>query len=305
MNNKIQILFSLVALFTMIAITSPAVFAQNLLSGSDMESGDDWTIVELNSATETTVEFGYTGDTPSAGEGGALRLMVTVEQDQMSNVAIYQQVTLVGGETYQVDGAFRDIAGLEQFWAELIVSDEAPVEGEDIGGNLRGMNAWDGCADGVDGTFLEDGCTGEDDGQITIEGEGEVTMYFILKVGMGSWDGLVSNSYEVTIDDLSLTNVGTVSTETETRVLDFALKQNYPNPFNPTTTINYQLAETSIVTLDVFNIMGQHIATLVNTSQSAGSHSVQFDASNLASGLYMYQLRAGDFVQTRKMHLIK
>jgi hypothetical protein len=85
----------------------------------------------------------------------------------------------------------------------------------------------------------------------------------------------------------------------------FLLNQNYPNPFNPSTTIRYGLPERSHVTLTVFNTLGQAVATLVEGEMDAGYHEVTLHASHLASGVYLYQLRAGAFVQTRKLVILR
>jgi hypothetical protein len=85
----------------------------------------------------------------------------------------------------------------------------------------------------------------------------------------------------------------------------YQLDQNYPNPFNPTTQIKYTLAEKSNVTLKVFDMLGREVTTLVNGTQSAGTHSIDFNASNLASGLYIYKIQAGNFTQSKKMMLLK
>jgi hypothetical protein len=85
----------------------------------------------------------------------------------------------------------------------------------------------------------------------------------------------------------------------------FALYQNYPNPFNPTTTIRYLLPSRVHVTLSVFNTLGQQIATLLNETEDAGYHDVRFDGSGLASGVYFYRLHARDFVQTKKVVILR
>ncbi len=87
---------------------------------------------------------------------------------------------------------------------------------------------------------------------------------------------------------------------------DFTLSQNYPNPFNPSTTLQFSLPEASQVRLEIFNLLGQKVSTLVAGDKlQAGWHSVQFDASNLSSGVYIYRIQAGEFVQTKRMLLIK
>jgi hypothetical protein len=85
----------------------------------------------------------------------------------------------------------------------------------------------------------------------------------------------------------------------------FVLSQNYPNPFNPSTVIKYQLTNTGLVTLKVYNVIGQEVATLVNSVLTAGSHEAKFDASRLSSGVYFYTLRSGSFAETKKMVLMK
>jgi hypothetical protein len=85
----------------------------------------------------------------------------------------------------------------------------------------------------------------------------------------------------------------------------FALFQNYPNPFNPSTRIEFQVPTFGFVNLKVFDILGREVATLVNENLQAGNYKMNFDASGLSSGVYLYRMQAGDFVQTRRMMVIK
>jgi hypothetical protein len=104
---------------------------------------------------------------------------------------------------------------------------------------------------------------------------------------------------------------GTFSYSNEVKVdvaaspIQFELAQNYPNPFNPSTTVKFSIPQSSNVILKVFNALGQEVATLVDQNMEAGSHTINFDASQLKSGIYFYRLEAGTFNEVRKMTLIK
>ena len=128
----------------------------------------------------------------------------------------------------------------------------------------------------------------------------------------------LDSTYKVVITSISNTNVSGVSTSTFTisssvtgvkeinnTVKSYELFQNYPNPFNPTTAISYQLSENSHVTLKVYDILGNLVQSLVSENQKQGEYSVRFNGSNLASGIYFYQLKTDTYVSVKKMVLLK
>ncbi|MDO8549419.1 MAG: T9SS type A sorting domain-containing protein, partial [Ignavibacteria bacterium] len=86
---------------------------------------------------------------------------------------------------------------------------------------------------------------------------------------------------------------------------EFSISQNYPNPFNPTTKINFSVPRNSLVTLKVYDVLGKEVATLVNGEMNSGNYEVDFNAANLASGLYIYKIQAGSFSSSMKMMLLK
>jgi len=117
----------------------------------------------------------------------------------------------------------------------------------------------------------------------------------------------VDEGNDGTIDD-TLYIENTVDVEDQGTLLSpnsYNLAQNYPNPFNPTTTIQYSIPQHSNVTLKVYDILGNEVATLVNEEKGRGVYSVSFDASQLSSGIYLYRLQAGSFIETKKMILLR
>jgi hypothetical protein len=105
--------------------------------------------------------------------------------------------------------------------------------------------------------------------------------------------------------DATSTILKEIEVEVENAPLSFELAQNYPNPFNPSTTISWQTPVGSMQTLKVYDILGNEVATLVNEFMEAGQHEVEFEATNLASGVYVYRLQTATFTDTKKMMLLR
>ena len=125
-----------------------------------------------------------------------------------------------------------------------------------------------------------------------------IAFYFI------SSDSEVDNGWY--IDDIRIEGIITEIEENQNEIPnEYNLSQNYPNPFNPSTTIKYQIQDISFVTIKVYDVLGNEIATLVNEEKPAGSYEVEFDATQLSSGIYFYRLQANEFTQIKKMILLK
>ena len=124
-------------------------------------------------------------------------------------------------------------------------------------------------------------------------------------------DNSARNGYKYKYRLKQIDNNGDYKYSSEIEVLanlapaNYALSQNYPNPFNPATTINYQLAESGKVLLTVYDVLGNEVSTLVDGNKAAGRYSVKFNASNLSSGIYIYELKINKFVSRNKMLLLK
>lgn len=145
------------------------------------------------------------------------------------------------------------------------------------------------------------------------------TYYNSSNSPLPEYDGTTQLVYDIQVDENNnkyfLTLFGGVYIYNESVINDresedaipnkFKLSQNYPNPFNPSTTISYSIPEASKVSLKVYDILGKEVAELINTEKPAGTYDVNFDAYNLSSGVYFYTIKAGKFIQTKKMVLMR
>lgn len=112
--------------------------------------------------------------------------------------------------------------------------------------------------------------------------------------------GLPYTGYELWKIGYSATSI-----DSESKNIDFRLNQNYPNPFNPSTTITYSISEQANVSLKIFDVLGEEVKVLLNERKPKGSYQIEFDASTLPSGIYFYRLQSGDYLETKKLVLIK
>ncbi len=102
-----------------------------------------------------------------------------------------------------------------------------------------------------------------------------------------------------------LSSLTTGIEEIKATPVEYALNQNYPNPYNPSTEISFSLAQSSFVNMEIYNSLGQKVATLLNKRINPGQHKVKFNASNLSNGIYYYKLTAGQFQSVKKMILLQ
>jgi M6 family metalloprotease-like protein len=132
---------------------------------------------------------------------------------------------------------------------------------------------------------------------------------FLSDSGLGKISTLNNINTKLTLGESSggkINLFGKVGSSSNSNLPErFELLQNYPNPFNPTTRIKYSVVENSLVTLKVYDVLGREIATLINEQHQPGSYEIKWDASNISSGIYFYQLKTRDYVETKKMLLLK
>ena len=126
-----------------------------------------------------------------------------------------------------------------------------------------------------------------------------------LSFNSSTGDVVQDFTHNTNFTDIQWPNPSAVEDDELAALIDYKLFQNYPNPFNPSTKIGFYLLDRNFVTLKIYNILGSEIATLVNEDLNAGYHEVDFEASEINSGVYFYTISSANFTSTRKMMLVK
>jgi hypothetical protein len=191
--------------------------------------------------------------------------------------------------------------------------DNARAIAIDNSGNVYVTGESYGAGPGVDWDYatIKYSSTGVEEWVVRYDGpaHGEDKAVSIAVDGSGNVYVMGSSKGDGTSDDFTTIKYSqTTGIETTSQIIPdkFILHQNYPNPFNPITAISYQLPAFSKVELSIYNLLGEKIATLVSAKQPAGKYEVQWDASAMASGVYLYKLSTDQgFMQTRKLVLLK
>ena len=246
-----------------------------LAGGYCSDSG--FAVIKFNSNGSIDNTFGVLGAATtniSGSDGtGDVALSMAVGSDGQIALAGHSSMSGNGGDVFAV-ACFDSNGFLEKNFA---------TNGSTIANIIGG----DGSDDKANAVAIQS------DGKIVAAGYSEGTPPYLGSIG---WAFALARF---------LPGIPTAVAAGQTIQNKYALYQNYPNPFNPSTVISYQLSTSSNVTLKVYDILGREIKTLVNQRQNAGAYHVPFDASRLSSGVYFYKLEAGNFVETKKLVLLK
>lgn len=224
---------------------------------------------------------GYTSPYPSNGDVGLAKL------DSAGNL---QWVKKVGGTNREYGGSI--INTMDGGFAILTTSKSFGLGNDDMY-FVKFDSDWNTCGNTNNMTFMSNS-----NGNITTEN----SIIYSTTVSTFSYPILINSAGTVVTNICS--SIGIINQENNTPKR-YELSQNYPNPFNPSTNIKYQITNSNLVTLKIFDILGKEVATLVNEKQSPGTYEATWNASNYPSGVYFYKIQADDFSETRKMILLK
>jgi len=268
-------------------------------------------VSSLNEATEDFIEDGLT----VKAQNGFDNMAIHSPHDYSNNrnyIAMLRVPIIVKSEDAFMK--YEDIAIVEPGDPGTVYGDESFWDYVVVEGTVDGIN-WVPLADGYDCRYngvWNSAYTGGQNGNPNMYVQHEINLLDTFEAGDKILvrfrlfaDGFVTG-WGWSIDNLEIQGVISSQDKVAEGVpTDYTLSQNYPNPFNPATTIHFALPSDSKVTLKVFDSIGQEVATIVNSGLKAGYHTFNWDASRFASGVYIYRIVADNFVQSRKMMLLK
>jgi len=249
-----------------------AVSSQDLVTGGDMESDADWSILDLGAGDGHTETFGYAVDLPTGGSGGCLRCEGA---GNWSSVAVYQEITVSRGTSYKISLVVKTAMDFEEnnHWVEVVIVDSIPTEDADITAfpNSLALNTWD-CPEVlyVDGNLADYNCDAKSAlyDIFNIEGTGDTTIVLVLKVGGGT-------AYDVLLDNVSIVE----TTETSVQTVSNSSLNVFPNPVE--NELNIKLSS-QIQEVNLVNLMGQTVKTFKNLN----AEEVFLDVSGIEAGIY-------------------
>ncbi len=278
------------------------------------QGGYDLTTVPLPAGPASMYGIGWMPDEPN---GRNLMLFCQLDPDGDANAN--STMFFMSPDGQDVDGGYMvydDIDAGGGISGGVAVTDDYDPNWYLIATMCQGVSIdlWEGYQKAPAWLYLDvpEGTLGPDDDPTEITITANLTSEYLgfvpeftTDMGAGElffegqvWEGAGPINVIVTLQDNDVA-------EQQTMPTSYTLHQNYPNPFNPTTQIRFDLVESQIVKLSVFNVLGQEVMTLANRQMDAGRHAVTFDAANLASGLYFYRIEAGQFTDMKKMILMK
>ncbi|MGD8306720.1 MAG: T9SS type A sorting domain-containing protein, partial [Ignavibacteria bacterium] len=275
-----------------------------------LQAAQNMYVNDFNDSDDDFVSIGFTLNTPAGFDDGAVHsphgypnnveftytLTIPIIVASSDALLSYDDVAIV--EPGEAGSEFGD----DDFWDYVVVE-----------GSIDNGTTWlplaDGYDAGYDATWLA---------TYNASGAGDATMFVNHTLNLldtfNAGDEVVirfrlfadafTNAWGWAIDNLNIQNV-TDANNGDALPTVYSLSQNYPNPFNPSTTIKFALPEAAQVELKVYDVLGAEVATLMNQELQAGRYDVNWDASQLASGVYIYRIKAGNFVDSKKLMLLK
>jgi hypothetical protein len=282
-------------------------------------SSDLSTILGETGTFTEGMSFNYTGDNSWIDHISPLTPAVTIFTNQSP---AYDCAVAYDATTFKTVGASFEFGGLAD---GTLLSTKAELISEILGffDVIIPVELISFTANVNDGNVVLSWITATEINNMGFEIERSEDNTSFMKIGFISGNGTTTEPNQYSFTDNTLNGNGkynyrlkqidldgavSYSSEVEVSInvpTEFALYQNYPNPFNPVTTIKYGIPEKSVVTLKLFNSLGEEVSTLVNEEKSAGNYKVELEAGYLPSGIYFYRLQVNQFIQTKKMILLK